>query len=292
MGTALCFLATVYAQEGNIVEVAKKLGATTLLELATDAGLADVLATGGPFTVFAPTNDAFSKLPKRIINTLKKDKKLLADVLKYHVVSGKVYSSALKNDLLADSLLTPAKIRINIYQNGKVITASGSPVTAPDQNATNGVIHVVSKVLFPIPLGNVVQTAQRQSELGTLVKAVIAANLASTLSGPGPFTVLAPTDEAFSKLPPGTLDNLLKNITALTDVLTYHVIGATAYSAGLTNGESVPTVEGKSVTFSVSQEGVMINNAAKVVGPDESVTNGVIHIIDAVLLPKAYRPIV
>ncbi|XP_061186609.1 protein sll1483-like [Saccostrea echinata] len=281
-----CLVGFAVCQEGNIVQVAQKLGATTLLKFATDAGLADTLANGGPFTVFAPTNDAFAKLPKRVVEYLQKNKEALVAVLKYHVLSGKTYSSQLKNDLVVPTLDPKLNCRINIYQNGKVVTADGSPIVMVDQNATNGVIHVINRVEFPIPVMDVVKTAQRESELGTLVKAVVAAGLVDTLSGPGPFTVFAPTDKAFAALPPGTLDNLLKNKTALTDVLTYHVVSGTYFSAGLTSG-AVPTVEGKSVNIEVG-EGVKVNSA-KVVRADQAVTNGVIHIIDAVLIPPKYN---
>jgi len=284
----VCVVASVWGTKGdNIVQLAKKLGANTLLTLATEAGLADTLANGGPFTVFGPTDEAFSKLPKDVLRILSKNKQLLADVLKYHVVSGTTYSSQLTNELLAPSLLENEKIRFNIYQNGKVITAEGSPVIAADQNATNGVIHVVNRVLFPIPRGNIVQVVARQPDLKTLVTAVTAAGLVNTLSGDGPFTVFAPTDEAFKKLPPGTLEKLLANKTALTDVLTYHVVGATEFSAGLANGESAPTVEGKNIQIKISDAGVMINNA-KVLRADEACTNGVVHVIDSVLLPPSF----
>nr|XP_022309813.1 transforming growth factor-beta-induced protein ig-h3-like [Crassostrea virginica] len=274
-----------FSQEGNIVQVAEKLGATTLLQFATEAGLAETLATGGPFTVFAPTNEAFAKLPPRVVDFLKKNKEALQEVLKFHVLSGKTYSSQLKNELVVPTLDPKLNVRINIYQNGKVITADGSPVVLADQNATNGVIHVIDRVEFPIPIADVVKTAEQQRELGTLVKAVVAAGLQNTLSGPGPFTVFAPTDKAFAALPPGTLDNLLKNKTALTDVLTYHVVSGTYFSAGLVSGP-VPTVEGKNVNIEVGT-GVKVNGA-EVVLADEAVTNGVIHIIDKVLIPPSF----
>ncbi|XP_060066639.1 protein sll1483-like [Ylistrum balloti] len=114
----LCVLSLGYCQQGNLVELAEQLGAKTLVALVKEAGLADTLATGGPFTVFGPTDEAFTKLPRFIVEHLRKNKTALQDVLKYHVVSGKVYSSQLSNELQAASLLSPAKIRINIY--GKV----------------------------------------------------------------------------------------------------------------------------------------------------------------------------
>lgn len=278
----LCIAAPVFSQEGNLVQLAEKLGAKTLVSLVTDAGLADTLANGGPFTVFGPTDAAFAKLPKFIVQKLKEDKKLLQEVLKYHLISGKVFSSQLKNELTAPSVAGP-DIRINIYQGGKVVTASGSPIVMVDQNATNGVIHVVDRVLFPIPFEDIVKVVTTDPEFGTLKVAVVAAGLATALSG-GPFTLFAPTNEAFRKLPAGALDNLLKNKTALTNVLEYHVVKGTQYSAGLTNGMSVPALNGADLKINIGSNGVTINTA-RVLRADESVTNGVIHVIDAVLLP-------
>lgn len=286
-----CLVAVCSAQD-NLVQLATKLGANTLVKLASDAGLAGTLETGGPFTIFGPTDAAFAKLPKEILDRLMKDKKLLADLLMYHVVSGKVYSSTLKNELLAPSLLKVEgkveDIRINIYGGGKVITADGSPVVMADQNATNGVIHVVDRVLFPVPLMNIPTEVTRQKErFSTLLTAVVKANLATTLAG-GPFTLFAPTNRAFAKIPADTLNKLLANVTALTDVLTYHVVPGTVFSAGLTNGEQPKTVEGKMLTIAIGNDGVMVNNA-KVEEADLACTNGVIHVIDTVLLPPSFN---
>jgi len=272
----------------NLVQLATKLGAKTLVEFVTEAGLADTLANGGPFTVFGPTDDAFGKLPPKVVKMLKEDKKLLADVLKFHVLSGKVYSSQLSNELTAPSLNPLAKVRINIYQGGKVITATGSPVVLPDQNATNGVIHVIDRVMFPLPLVPVTGLVGMDPMLSTLLTAVKAADLVQTLSGDGPFTLFAPTNEAFAKLPAGVLANLLKNKTALADVLTYHVVSGTFYSAGLTNGMSATTVEGKPVTITISGGSVMVGKST-VVRADDAVSNGVVHIIDTVLIPPSLR---
>ncbi|CAG2194544.1 Uncharacterized protein sll1483 [Mytilus edulis] len=262
----------------NLVQLATKLGAKTLVEFVTEAGLADTLANGGPFTVFGPTDDAFGKLPPKVVKMLKEDKKLLADVLKFHVLSGKVYSSQLSNELTAPSLNPLAK----------VITATGSPVVLPDQNATNGVIHVIDRVMFPLPLVPVTGLVGMDPMLSTLLTAVKAADLVQTLSGDGPFTLFAPTNEAFAKLPAGVLANLLKNKTALADVLTYHVVSGTFYSAGLTNGMSATTVEGKPVTITISGGSVMVGKST-VVRADDAVSNGVVHIIDTVLIPPSLR---
>jgi uncharacterized surface protein with fasciclin (FAS1) repeats len=286
----VCLFGAAFAQTDNLVQLATKLGANTLVKLVTDAGLAQTLTTGGPFTVFGPTDAAFAKVPKAILDKLMKDKKLLADVLKYHVNAGRVYSSSLSNELLDPSLLMvdgkAADIRINIYPGSKV-TADGSPIVLVDQNATNGVIHVLDRVMYPIPLRSIpVEITEQRGRFSTLLTAVTKANLVTTLSG-GPFTLFAPTNDAFAKVPPEILNKLLANVTALTDVLTYHVISGTIFSAGLSNGEMAKTVEGKPVNVQIGADGVMINTA-KVIEADLAVTNGVIHVIDTVLLPPSF----
>ncbi|XP_048244395.1 protein sll1483-like [Haliotis rufescens] len=273
----------------NIPQLAETLGEKTLVELVTRAGLADTLsstAPPAPFTVFGPTDDAFAALAPQIKDLLK-NVTILKGVLLYHVLSGEVYSTQLSNELLAKSLADSLPIRINIYQGGKVVTAQGSPIVLVNQNATNGVIHGLSRVMLP-PAGTVVDVVSNVPGFNTLKTAVIAAKLLQVLAGDGPFTVFAPTDAAFSKLPPGTLDNLLKNLTKLTSVLEYHVVSGTFYSAGLTNNMKVTTLNKQDFTVMVSSGGVSIDTGsgtANVIAADVSITNGVIHVIDEVLIP-------
>jgi uncharacterized surface protein with fasciclin (FAS1) repeats len=141
------------------------------------------------------------------------------------------------------------------------------------------------------PSQTVVDLAIATPQLSTLVTAVQAAGLVETLSGEGPFTVLAPTNDAFAALPEGTLDTLLlpENVADLQDVLTYHVIGANVLSSDLTDGQVVETVNGGSLTVEISDAGVFFVDAnggrAQVTTADVVASNGVVHIIDAVLLP-------
>lgn len=133
---------------------------------------------------------------------------------------------------------------------------------------------------------DIVGLAVGNENLSTLVAAVKAAGLVETLQGSGPFTVFAPTNEAFAALPAGTLESLLKpeNKAKLVSILTYHVIGAKVMSSDLSNGQKAKTVEGEDVKVSIGSEGVMINDA-KVVAADVSASNGVVHVIDKVILP-------
>merc|ERR1712134_72391 len=186
---------------------------------------------------------------------------------------------------------------------GVYVTPDGktfNKVTAADNLATNGVAHIIDGVLIPPaesaeltaadapePTVNIVELAQSVPDLSTLVAAVVAGDLAETLSSPGPFTVFAPTNEAFGALPAGTLDTLLKpeNKDQLVDILTYHVLPAQVLSTDLKPKQVVKTVEGKELLVSI-YKGDVYANKAKVVGADNLASNGVAHIIDGVLLPK------
>merc|ERR1712021_195317 len=172
-------------------------------------------------------------------------------------------------------------------------------VKTADIAASNGVVHIIDAVLIPkaglSSTGKtIVDLAVATADLSTLVAALKAGGLVETLSGKGPFTVFAPTNEAFAKLPPATLAHLLKpaNVKELDAILTYHVVsGVAAFSKDLTDGEKIKTVEGQSVVAHVSPAGVMINGAT-VQTADIAASNGVIHIIDKVLsLPPAPAPV-
>lgn len=269
----------------NIVKLAEELGATTLVSYLKAAGLESTLTRTGPFTVFGPTNAAFEALPADVKQKLTTDTELLKKVLLFHVTSGQAYSTQLSNNLIVQSLEPSLSIRVNIYGNDskKVVTADGAIVQLADQNATNGVIHVIDKVMYPLPSEDILNSLVPYKELSTLLFAVVQGQLTGRAPGIGSFTLFAPTNAAFDKLPPGAFSDLLSNQTALVDVLKYHVVDACIYSAGFTS-RTAQTLEGRSVEIKVSSGGVMVNNA-KVVMTDIPMANGVIHEIDHVLLP-------
>merc|ERR1711972_115541 len=192
---------------------------------------------------------------------------------------------------------------MGIYKNfrGVFVSPDGKDfktVTAADNEASNGVVHIIDGVLLPPSAladskPNIVELAQSVDDLSTLVAAVVAGDLAETLSSPGPFTVFAPTNEAFAALPAGTLDSLLEpaNKDELVDILTYHVLPAQVLSTDLKPKQVVTTVEGKELLVSI-YKGDVYANKAKVVGADNLASNGVAHIIDGVLLPKTDAMIV
>jgi len=144
-----------------------------------------------------------------------------------------------------------------------------------------------------ICMADIVDTAVGAGSFKTLVAAVSAAGLVDTLKGPGPFTVFAPTDEAFAKLPAGTVESLLKDIPSLKSILTYHVVPGKVLAETVVtlNGKKVKTVNGSEITVSVSSNGVLVDNA-KVLTTDIITDNGVIHVIDSVIIPKPAAPAV
>merc|ERR1712216_924106 len=171
-------------------------------------------------------------------------------------------------------------------------------VVAADNEASNGVVHIIDGVMLPpskleASKPNIVELAQSVDDLSTLVSAVVAADLADTLSSPGPFTVFAPTNEGFGALPEGTLDSLMKpeNKAQLVDILTYHVLPSQVLSTDLQFFQRVATVEGKNLHVLKRSSGIHVGpdlqNLRKVVGADNLASNGVAHIIDGVMLPPS-----
>ena len=150
------------------------------------------------------------------------------------------------------------------------------------------ILSVIALAIFAItaaPAADIVDTAVSAGSFNTLVKAVQAAGLVDTLKGPGPFTVFAPTDEAFAKLPAGTLESLIANPEQLKKVLTYHVVAGKVMASDVVKLKEAKTVQGSAAKIKVSGGTVMIDNA-KVVKTDIVCDNGVIHVIDTVILPK------
>jgi len=281
------------AQAGNIAEELTKAGATTLVDFVVKAGLAETLSGPGPFTVFAPDNDAFAKLPADLVATLSGNVDLLKKVLLFHVLPGTVMSTDITNDLTAASV-EGTELRANVYLKSDYydgfVTINGKRVYKADIVADNGVIHMVTDVIYPFPGGNIAEVVTGDERFSTLLAAVGAAGLADTLATGGPFTVFAPTNDAFAKVPKDALDGLLADKEALTAVLLRHVVPGALFSKGVTWGTHT-TAGGDTIATQVFKAGIIkvVSNAdnkraaARVVDADIIATNGVIHAIDTVI---------
>jgi transforming growth factor-beta-induced protein len=263
--------------ELNLVETAAAAGQFgTLLAAAEAAGLATTLAEGGPFTVFAPTDAAFAALPEGTLEAVLGDTELLTSILLYHVVPGRILAA----DLVDGQVVTTAEgrpVRVTLGSGARV---NGVDIVATDVMASNGVIHVIDAVLLPV--ADNVETAIAAG-FETLVAAVAAAGLVDALRAPGPFTIFAPTDAAFAALPEGALEALLNDPAALAGVLTYHVVPGRVFASDLTEGLEATTLAGGTLTFTLAG-GARVNGAG-IVAADVLTANGVIHVIDEVLLP-------
>ena len=294
--------------EPSIVDIASSSdNFSTLVQAVQAANLVETLQGEGPFTVFAPTNQAFAMLPDGIVEFLlqPENKDLLVDVLTYHVALGKVTS-----DQLETGAVEALNGDLSIMVSDSNVMVNNSNVIQPDVEASNGVIHAVDQVLLPEGLTETIQSrmadanSQQDSEssqmaanqtivgiasnsdnFSTLVQAVQAADLVDTLQQEGPFTVFAPTNQAFAMLPDDLVAFLLQpeNKDLLVDVLTYHVVPGKVTSDQLETG----TVEalGGGISVGISGDRVIVNNAS-VIQPDVEASNGVIHAVNRVLLPE------
>jgi transforming growth factor-beta-induced protein len=290
----------------DIVDTAVGAGSfKTLAAALTAADLISTLKGPGPFTVFAPTDAAFAKIPKADLDAILADKKKLTEILTYHVVQGAVpASTVLTLDGKSAKTVNGAEVKIGV-SGGKVTLNGNVNVTAVDVKASNGIIHVIDTVLLPpaaaapattvapaAALKDIVDTAVGAGSFKTLAAALTAADLVTTLKGTGPFTVFAPTDAAFAKIPKADLDAILADKKKLTEILTYHVVqGAVPASTVVTlDGKSAKTVNGAEVKVSIVGGKVVLNGNVNVTQTDIKASNGIIHVIDTVLLPPAAAP--
>merc|ERR1711893_253349 len=264
---AACILSLLISSclTANIVEVLQKHKATTLVDPAVKAGLADTLIGDGPFTVFAPSNDAFSALPSDLVDTLMQDTELLKKVLLYHVVSGEVPSNAASNNIKLDSV-EGAPLLVNLYLKSKYyngfITINGKRVTNADNKADNGLVHFIDGVMM-IPQGDLVDVLAADDRFSTLVTAVKAAGLVDTVKSADAFTIFAPTNDAFAKVPQDALNALLADKDALTAVLLRHVVPSAIKAKDVPMGSTtLGTAGGEEIVVTNGAGGVSIESSA------------------------------
>jgi len=254
------------------------------------AGLVETLSGDGPFTVFAPTDAAFSLLPAGTIDALLADPAgLLTEILFYHVVSGTALSTDLSDQ---QEIVTLNGLSVTVTINGSGVFINDAQVIVADIIADNGVVHVIDAVLIPTePTPTTVFDIISGSDVhNTLEAGLVAAGLDQDLTLGGPFTVFAPTDAAFAALPAGVLDALLADPSGeLTSILLYHVLSGTVLSADLTDGQTATTLLGEDITVTINGTGVFINDAQVIVA-DLVADNGVVHVIDAILTQPAPVP--
>ncbi len=273
----------------DVVDVAFGQGALYyLVEALEAADLAGALRGEGPFTVFAPLDEAFLALPAGTLSTLLADPAGdLTEILLYHVVPGRLAEEGITQGQVVETLQGGS---VTLSDAHGLLTVNGAVVRAVIP-AENGVIYMIDRVLLPsespVVLLDIVDTAVAAGSFNTLATALAAAELIDALKGEGPFTVFAPTDEAFSALPEGTLEALLADPAGdLKQILLYHVLEGQVLAEAVADGLVVETLQGGTVRFSLVDGAPRINDSS-ILSTDILASNGVIHVIDAVLLPVA-----
>jgi len=261
---------------------------STLVAALSKADLVGALSGDGPLTVFAPTNAAFTALASGLgvgVTDLL-DLPNLKDILLYHVASGQLTGEKLLEAGTATTLETNA---LSVKKDGDAVVINDSvKVTTADVLATNGVIHIIDAVLLP-PKPSIVDIAVGDPRFTTLVSAVTALDLATTLSGEGTFTVFAPTNAAFEAAATAlntTVDGLFQ-LPNIKDIVLYHVAGQTLDGAAVLAAGDITTLQGQAVSAKAVNGGVVLNDSINVTQANIEASNGIIHVIDGVLLPPA-----
>ena len=289
---------------------------STLVAAVTAADLGDTLNGPGPFTIFAPSNDAFAKLPKADLDAVLADKALLTKILTLHVLPEQMDAQELAD---AGSATTVEGQDITFSGDAESLEVNGqAAVICGNVEVANATVHIIDSVLMPsddaansgsgaamAPAGPgcaavpedgagsfagmaqdpAATAASNNPLLSTLVAAVTAAGLGDTLNGPGPFTIFAPSNDAFAKLPKADLDAVLADKALLTKILTLHVLPGKMSAEDLVAAGSAATVEGQEITFTGDASSLEVNGQAAVICGDVQVANATVHIIDSVLMP-------
>ena len=288
---------------------------STLVAAVTEAGLVDTLNGPGPFTIFAPSNDAFAKIPEADLNAVLADKATLTKILTLHVVPEQMSADDLISAGMATTVegqdITFSGDADNIEVNGQAAVVCANVQTA------NATVFIIDSVLMPEAMSSgsgastepsgpacaavpadgagsftgmaeapAATAASNNPVLSTLVAAVTEAGLVDTLNGPGPFTIFAPSNDAFAKIPEADLNAVLADKATLTKILTLHVVAGKMSAADLAKAGTATTVEGQDITFSGDASSLQVNGQAAVVCGDVQVANATVHIIDSVLMPS------
>lgn len=261
---------------------------STLAQAVQTSDLLNTLDEEGPYTVFAPSDEVFANYTGYTVDQLllEENREILNKILKYHTITGRIMSSDLK-DGQATATVQGEKV---IIQTEDGIKVNDAHITTADLEADNGVIHIIDKVLLPLSMQEktIAQLAIADDRLSTLVEALKADNLVKTLQSKGPFTVFAPTNEAFAALPEGTVESLLEpeNKEILASLLSYHVVTNSLMAEDLTTGTNLISVQGEPLKIAITEQNTAVAGAT-VISPNIKASNGVVHVVNTVMIPPS-----
>lgn len=278
----------------------------TLETAVLQAGIAGNIAETGPFTIFAPTDAAFAKLPAGLLDDLLADKQLLTELLLYHVLEGDI-GPEIAATLTEATMLNGEVVRVKVFEGGVYLNDDAKVVYA-DMIGMNGRVHAIDTVLLPPILrttmareamgdvepdlsgDRILDSVAEDGRFDTLLTALQVTGIDFDLCAEGAMTLFAPTDAAFAKLPAGTLDNLLKNPSTLRQILLYHLLSGDVSKEMARTIRETETIQGEMLYIKVFEGDLYLNDEAKVIEPDFLACNGRIHVIDTVLMPPSMTP--
>ncbi|XP_062582260.1 transforming growth factor-beta-induced protein ig-h3-like [Saccostrea cucullata] len=272
----------VHGQLENVFTYLQNQGNfTTLVKLLKQSGLAGTLATSAtPLTIFAPTDAAFAKLPQSVLDRLSGDPQALADTLKFHVTSGIVISPMLQDGKVFTTL-SGKNLTAHRYDNQKFVI-QGVEIDGGDKIVLNGVVHPINSVLMPADVTISEYLGTHETQFSDLYAALVLEGLEKPLET-GTYTIFAPKDSAFAQIL-ANLPSITADDAYFKKILMYHVVPGVWFSAGLTDGMTLPTLAGTNLTISLPGSGVYVKTA-QVIDADIPLANGCLHVIDDVLTP-------
>lgn len=272
----------------NLYETLGIVGATTTQLYSASSNLSAEITGPGSYTIFAPTNEAWASLPAEMLDSLVSNVNIeLLNALRYHMVNKRILTDELKHGLSLPSMYQNIDIQIHHYPNG-IVTVNCARLLKADHHATNGVVHLIDKVISTTS-NSILQIVEIEESLETLRAAVAAAGLNNLLENEGQFTLLAPTNEAFEKIPKETLNRILGDPEALKALLNNHILKTAMCAEAIIAGLSMETLEGNMLEISCTGNQLTLNGKPIIADRDIMATNGVIHLVNELLIPDSAK---
>ncbi|KYO20319.1 transforming growth factor-beta-induced protein ig-h3 [Alligator mississippiensis] len=272
----------------NIYETLGLVGSSTTQLYSDRSNLRPEIEAPGSFTIFAPSNLAWASLPAETLDSLVSNVNIeLLNALRYHMVNRRVLTDDLKHGTSLSSMYQNLSLQVHHYPNG-IVTVNCARLLKADHQATNGVVHLIDKVIATTT-NNILQIVEIEESLETLRAAVAASGLNNLLESEGQFTLLAPTNEAFEKIPQETLNRILGDPEALRDLLNNHILKSAMCAEAIIAGLAMETLEGTTLEVGCSGEELTLNGRPIIANKDVVATNGVVHFVNELLIPDAAK---
>ncbi|XP_076606879.1 periostin-like isoform X1 [Chaetodon auriga] len=261
---------------------------TTTQQYADMSKLREEIEGKGSFTMFAPSNEAWDLLDPSVRSALVSNVNIeLYNALHFHMVNHRLLTKDMKNDMTVTSMYNDLGLYINHYSNG-IVTVNCARIIHGNQVATNGVVHVIDRVISAVG-STIKEVLDVKDELSSFSAAVLAAGMMDKLDQPGHYTLFAPTDEAFDKLSPGYLERIMEDKAVVAALVKYHLLNSVQCSEAIMAGSVYETAEGSTIEIGCDGDSLTVNGIKMVLKKDIVTTNGVIHLIDQVLIPDSAK---